>query len=148
MYKSCPRIGNNWIELRIYPKIFYDSKKYFRRQSIATLASESSTTCAVVVVTRSRRRGEELARVTILPMAGGWLTPEQEQEWLRDMQSRSCDRTTLDTRLISCGHHRIGLGSGLLPCYRATRVCLQIRSRYGGGAGGGYVVGRYLISTI
>ena len=35
------------------------------------LASESSTTCAVVVVTRSRRRGEELARVTILAMAGG-----------------------------------------------------------------------------
>ena len=35
------------------------------------LASESSTICAVVVVTRSRRRGEELARVTILAMAGG-----------------------------------------------------------------------------
>ena len=35
------------------------------------LASESSTTCAVVAVTRSRRRGEEVARVTILTMAGG-----------------------------------------------------------------------------
>ena len=85
------------------------------------LASESSTTCAVVVVTRSRRRGEELARVTIMAMAGGWLTQDQEQEWLLDMQSRSCDHTTLDTRLISCGHHLSPVWAvTVLPCY--TRV--------------------------
>ena len=61
----------------------------------------------------------------------GWglTNTEQEQEWLRDMQSRSCDHTTLDTRLISCGHHRIGLG-----CYRVTVIhaCVCVY-RYGAG---------------